>query len=76
MSVLNGPRIERRRVMHGGSVYWGTVEGESELTLDDGRVISLEGAKHLAPCSPSKIICPHLTYTSRGMESRNKPQPT
>jgi 5-oxopent-3-ene-1,2,5-tricarboxylate decarboxylase/2-hydroxyhepta-2,4-diene-1,7-dioate isomerase len=31
---------------------------------------------HLPPCEPSKIICVHLSYRSRGIESRNVPQPT
>lgn len=31
---------------------------------------------HLAPCIPTKIICVHLSYRSRGIESRDNPQPT
>lgn len=76
MSVLNGPRVERRRILIGSSAYWGTMEDGDNLRLDDGRIVDVTTVQHLPPCSPTKIICPHLTYTSRGIESRNKPQPT
>ena len=76
MSVLDGPRRERRRILHNGSGYWCTPIGEGVLRLDDGREIAEAGAVHLAPCQPTKIICVHLSYTSRGIESRNTPQPT
>lgn len=76
MSVLDGPRVERRRVLHGGSSYWCTPEGADALRLDDGRLIAAADVAHLAPCTPSKIICVHLSYRSRGIESRNTPQPT
>lgn len=76
MSILKGPRIERRRILHGGSAYWCTVEEDGRLRLDDGRMFSQDEVRHLPPCEPTKIICVHLSYTSRGMESRNTPQPT
>jgi 5-oxopent-3-ene-1,2,5-tricarboxylate decarboxylase/2-hydroxyhepta-2,4-diene-1,7-dioate isomerase len=44
--------------------------------LDDGRIVALEAVQHLAPCEPSKIIGVHLSYTSRGLETRNNPRPT
>jgi len=74
--ILHGPRVECRRVLHNGSPYWGTVLNESTLQLDDGRVISLEDVQHLAPCTPTKIIGVHLSYKSRGIETRNDPRPT
>lgn len=76
MSVLDGPRRERRRVLHGGSSYWCTPDNGGALRLDDGRSIAAIDAIHLAPCTPSKIICVHLSYSSRGIESRNEPRPT
>ncbi len=75
-AVLRGPRVERRRVLWGGSIYWGTLHGEDQLQLDDGRMVSTGAVQHLAPCEPSKIICVHLSYSSRGMETRNTPMPT
>ena len=44
--------------------------------LDDGRTLPVDDLPHLPPCAPTKIICPHLTYRSRGIESRNEEQPT
>ena len=78
MSVLDGPRIERRRVLVEGSAYWGQMVGEDALRLDDGRVVRPSALIHLPPCEtpPSKIIAVHLSYASRGVESRNNRQPT
>ena len=78
MSVLNGPRIERRRVLVEGSAYWGQMIGEDALRLDDGRVGRPSALVHLPPCEtpPSKIIAVHLSYASRGVETRNNPRPT
>ena len=78
MSVLDGPRIERRRVLVEGSAYWGQMVGEDALRLDDGRVVRPSALVHLPPCEtpPSKIIAVHLSYASRGMETRNNPRPT
>jgi 5-oxopent-3-ene-1,2,5-tricarboxylate decarboxylase/2-hydroxyhepta-2,4-diene-1,7-dioate isomerase len=76
MNVLEGPRRERRHVLVGGSPCWGTLVDEGQLQLDDGRTLAVDGLTHLPPCSPTKIICPHLTYSSRGIESRDNPQPT
>jgi 5-oxopent-3-ene-1,2,5-tricarboxylate decarboxylase/2-hydroxyhepta-2,4-diene-1,7-dioate isomerase len=76
MSVLDGPRVEKRRILLDGIATWVTVADDGRLQLEDGSKLEAENVVHLAPCEPGKIICPHLTYTSRGIESRNKPQPT
>jgi 5-oxopent-3-ene-1,2,5-tricarboxylate decarboxylase/2-hydroxyhepta-2,4-diene-1,7-dioate isomerase len=76
MSVLDGPRVEKRRILLDGIATWVTVADDGRLQLEDGSKLEAEHVVHLAPCEPGKIICPHLTYTSRGIESRNKPQPT
>lgn len=78
MSVLDGPRVERRRVVVAGSAYWGTMQDDGMLRLDDGRTVDPSGLVHLPPCAtpPSKIIAVHLSYSSRGVETRNNPKPT
>ncbi|HSV46179.1 MAG TPA: fumarylacetoacetate hydrolase family protein [Ramlibacter sp.] len=79
-AVMRGPRVERRRVLIGGSAFWGTIiETGAQagwLRLDDGRVIDPEPLAHLPPVRPSKIIAVHISYSSRSMETRNKPRPT
>jgi 5-oxopent-3-ene-1,2,5-tricarboxylate decarboxylase/2-hydroxyhepta-2,4-diene-1,7-dioate isomerase len=77
MSVLDGPRIERRRVLYEGSAVWGTMRS-AVLCLDDGREADPAALVHLPPCPfpPTKIIAVHLSYSSRGIESRNNPKPT
>jgi 5-oxopent-3-ene-1,2,5-tricarboxylate decarboxylase/2-hydroxyhepta-2,4-diene-1,7-dioate isomerase len=74
--VFGGPRIERRRVLSNGSAYWGTLINAETLRLDDGRAVRIADVTHLPPCEPSKIICVHLSYSSRGIETRNTPVPT
>jgi 5-oxopent-3-ene-1,2,5-tricarboxylate decarboxylase/2-hydroxyhepta-2,4-diene-1,7-dioate isomerase len=78
MSVLDGPRVERRRVIVAGSACWGTMYADDGLRLDDGRMVDPTSLVHLPPCAtpPSKIIAVHLSYSSRGIESRNNPKPT
>jgi 5-oxopent-3-ene-1,2,5-tricarboxylate decarboxylase/2-hydroxyhepta-2,4-diene-1,7-dioate isomerase len=76
MSVLDGPRKEKRHILVGDDAHWVTVNDAGLLVLDDGRELSENNVVHLPPCVPTKIICPHLTYKSRGIESRNNPQPT
>lgn len=78
MSVLDGPRVERRRVILDGSGYWGTMQDGGLLRLDDGRTVDPAPLVHLPPCAvpPSKIIGVHLAYSSRGVETRNNPKPT
>jgi 5-oxopent-3-ene-1,2,5-tricarboxylate decarboxylase/2-hydroxyhepta-2,4-diene-1,7-dioate isomerase len=48
------------------------------LRLDDGRVVDPTALPHLPPLepAPSKIIAVHLSYASRGIESRDNPRPT
>ena len=71
MNVLQGTRRELRRVLFNGTAHWATPEGE-QLRLDDGRKIAMTEAIHLPPCTPTKIICLHLNYTSRFYELRGK----
>ncbi|HEY8357831.1 MAG TPA: fumarylacetoacetate hydrolase family protein [Ramlibacter sp.] len=79
-AVMRGPRVERRRVLVGGSAFWGTMIEEGaqagSLRLDDGRVLDAASASYLPPVNPSKIIAVHISYSSRSMETRNKPKPT
>jgi 5-oxopent-3-ene-1,2,5-tricarboxylate decarboxylase/2-hydroxyhepta-2,4-diene-1,7-dioate isomerase len=75
-AVLSGPRIERRRVLIGGSAFWGTLRDEATLVLDDGRSVDAESASYLPPVQPSKVIAVHISYRSRSIETRNQPRPT
>ncbi|MDP3520093.1 MAG: fumarylacetoacetate hydrolase family protein [Hydrogenophaga sp.] len=79
-AVMCGPRVERRRVLIGGSAFWGTmVEAgpqQGQLRLDDGRVLDPTTLPHLPPVNPSKIIAVHISYSSRSFETRNQPKPT
>ena len=79
-AVMRGPRVERRRVLHGGSAFWGTIVEQGpdagQLRLDDGRLVDPEKLAHLPPVNPSKIIAVHISYSSRSMETRNRPKPT
>ncbi|HEU0199587.1 MAG TPA: fumarylacetoacetate hydrolase family protein [Burkholderiaceae bacterium] len=79
-AVMRGPRIERRRILIGGSAFWGTLleggEHRGKLRLDDGRLIDPSTVAHLPPVGPSKIIAVHISYSSRSVETRNKPKPT
>ncbi len=67
MSVLDGPRDERRRIFHEGLPVWVRVDGE-RLVLPDGRSVAETEATYLAPCDPTKILCIHLNYDSRRIE--------
>jgi len=79
-AVMRGPRVERRRVLIGGSAYWGTLVESGEqagmLRLDDARVVDPQTLAHLPPVSPSKIIAVHISYRSRSLETRDKPRPS
>jgi 5-oxopent-3-ene-1,2,5-tricarboxylate decarboxylase/2-hydroxyhepta-2,4-diene-1,7-dioate isomerase len=79
-AVMRGPRVERRRVLVGGSAFWGTLlesgPQRGMLCLDDGRVIDAEQAAYLPPVSPSKIIAIHISFISRSVETRDRPKPT
>ncbi len=67
MSVLDGERIERRRILHDGRPEWVRLDGEV-LYLADGREVPEADATYLPPCEPTKIICIHLNYESRRVE--------
>ncbi|BFG79788.1 fumarylacetoacetate hydrolase family protein [Paraburkholderia terrae] len=79
-AVMRGPRVERRRVLVGGSAFWGTIVeagvDQGQLKLDDGRVLDAEDQTYLPPVEPSKVIAVHISYTSRSYETRNKARPT
>ena len=79
-AVMRGPRVERQRILIGGSPFWGTLIEDGKdcglLRLDDGRVVDPEQVTHLPPVSPSKIIAIHISYQSRSMETRNRPKPS
>ena len=79
-AVMRGPRVERRRVLLGGSAFWGTIveagADAGKLRLDDGRVLDSDTLVYLPPVDPSKIIAVHISYTSRSIETRNKARPT
>lgn len=72
MSVLDGPRVERRRVLVDGRPQWGVLEGQV-LRLDGGQAIAEATAVYLPPCDPSKILCVHLNYESRRVEFHAPP---
>ncbi len=74
--VLRGPRIERWRVERDGKVEIVTRVAEYEFVNAAGERYEMVGARVLLPCVPSKIICVHLSYSSRGVESRDNPMPT
>ena len=69
MSVLDGPRVEWRRILHEGQPKWVSPHGD-RLILGDGRVVGDAEAIYLPPCEPSKILCIHLNYESRRVEFR------
>jgi len=79
-AVLRGPRVERRRVLDGGSAFWGTIVENGphagRLRLDDGRVVDADALACLPPVEPTKIIAVHIAYRSRSVETRNKPKPS
>ncbi len=67
MSVLDGPRVEWRRVFLEGVSHWVQPDGD-ELVLGDGRRIAEAAATYLPPVDPTKILCVHLNYESRRIE--------
>jgi 5-oxopent-3-ene-1,2,5-tricarboxylate decarboxylase/2-hydroxyhepta-2,4-diene-1,7-dioate isomerase len=60
-------RVETRRILLDGSPTNVRREGD-ELVDSAGRRVAIEGAVHLPPCEPTKIICVHLNYESRVKE--------
>ena len=69
--------METRRIVLDGVPTVVRREGE-ELVTDDGRRVRIDGARHLPPCEPTKIVCVHLNYESRRAEfqARLGPAPT
>lgn len=67
MSVLEGPRVEVRRVIVDGRARTCTLEGEL-LVLDDGTRLAEASATYAPPFDPGSIICVHLNYRSRAAE--------
>lgn len=67
MSVLDGPRRERRRILLDGRPEWCEPDGET-LALADGRRLPETDAVYLPPCDPEKIVCVHLNFRSRAVE--------
>ncbi|HEX9124112.1 MAG TPA: fumarylacetoacetate hydrolase family protein [Actinomycetota bacterium] len=63
--------METRRILLDGSPTTVTRDGD-ELVALDGRRIPIDGATHLAPCEPTKIVCIHLNYESRVKEFLTK----
>jgi 5-oxopent-3-ene-1,2,5-tricarboxylate decarboxylase/2-hydroxyhepta-2,4-diene-1,7-dioate isomerase len=72
VSVLDGPREERRRILYGGTPVWVEPRGD-RLLFPDGREIAERDAVYLPPCEPTKILCVHLNYESRRVEFRAPP---
>ena len=62
---------EYRRILLDGYPTQVLRDGET-LVADDGRVVSIEDAIHLAPAEPTKIIAVHLNYDSRTQEFMTK----
>ena len=75
MNVLEGQRVERRRIHFEGRPEWVSVDG-TDLLLMDGRRITETDAVYLPPCEPTKILCIHLNYESRRVEFRAPPLET
>jgi 5-oxopent-3-ene-1,2,5-tricarboxylate decarboxylase/2-hydroxyhepta-2,4-diene-1,7-dioate isomerase len=67
VTVLDGPRRERRRVVVGGRVCDALVDGD-RLVLADGRRVAPDSVAHLAPVTPTTIVCVHLNHRSRAVE--------
>lgn len=62
---------EIRRILLGGTPTEVQRDGD-ELVAPDGRRCSIDGAIHLAPVEPTKILCVHLNYRSRVDEFMTK----
>jgi 5-oxopent-3-ene-1,2,5-tricarboxylate decarboxylase/2-hydroxyhepta-2,4-diene-1,7-dioate isomerase len=59
--------VEFRRILLDGNVVDVVSEGET-LIAPDGRRVEADSATHLAPVSPTKILCCHLNHVSRVRE--------
>ncbi len=62
---------EYRRILLDGYPTQVLRDGEN-LVADDGRVVAIPDAIHLAPAEPTKIIAVHLNYDSRTQEFMTK----
>lgn len=65
------------RVLKDGAPVWGVLKGDQICTLEeapfhrvsfDGERVPLAGAKLLAPCAPTKIVCVGKNYYDHAME--------
>jgi 5-oxopent-3-ene-1,2,5-tricarboxylate decarboxylase/2-hydroxyhepta-2,4-diene-1,7-dioate isomerase len=62
-----GGSVEFRRILLDGNPV--TVERRGDvLAAADGRTVGIDEAAHLAPTSPTKILCCHLNHVSRVRE--------
>ena len=59
--------MEFRRILLDGNATDVVLDGDS-LVARDGRRVEARSATHLAPVSPTKIICCHLNHVSRVRE--------
>jgi len=59
--------VEHRRILLDGNIVDVLREGDS-LVAGDGRRVESSTATHLAPVSPTKILCCHLNHVSRVRE--------
>jgi 5-oxopent-3-ene-1,2,5-tricarboxylate decarboxylase/2-hydroxyhepta-2,4-diene-1,7-dioate isomerase len=59
--------MESRRILLDGEPTVVARRGDV-LVATDGREVPLEGAIHLPPCQPTKIVCVHLNHESRVKE--------
>ncbi len=59
--------MEYRRILLDGNVVDVVRDGEA-LVAPDGRRVEAASATHLAPVTPSKILCCHLNHVSRVRE--------
>ena len=62
---------EYRRILLDGYPTQVVRNGDN-LVADDGRVVAIADATHLAPSEPTKIIAVHLNYDSRTQEFMTK----
>jgi len=62
-----GERVEYRRILLEGNVTNVIVDGDT-LVARDGRRVEAATATHLAPVTPTKILCCHLNHVSRVRE--------
>ena len=66
--------METRRILLDGEPAEVTLQGDV-LVTSEGRRVPIDGATHLTPVQPSKIICIHLNYESRVKEFLATPPP-